>query len=468
MMKKTWIAAVAVLVLLYPLATWLIGFVIEKRIDAAYDQVRDKTPFVSVTEHRFQRGWYRSQEDVTVEVLHDFAAPAAAVSVAPFRITIHSVLHHGPLCGWNCFGLARAESHIVFNGALQSAIAGIFGSLEPLSLRSRMGFFGGGSATLSSPAFKDTVLDGGARAAWGGLEAEMRYAAGMDSYTLHLTAPRAMYTAADGKGVEATALTVDARSRRALRTLYVGESTLTLGRLAVAGAAGASTFTLNDLRSASSSGAQGGFMTMASKTSTGALVTSPLTLSGMHLDFTLRHLEEESLEQLSAGYRQANQNSALAPDARKAALSAVLRQYGTALLAQQPEIGIDRVSFANAQGEALLTGVMRLRDVTAADFAEGADPRGILAKLEAELDLSLDEALLQSLPGGANGEKQLAAMSEQGLMTHEQGKFHTKILFRHGQATFNGKPLRPGTTPAPPGSALPGSALPPPAAAPRH
>src|SRR3984957_4639002 len=171
MMRKIGIAVIAALVLLYPLPAWLMGFVIEKRIDAAYDQVREKAPFASVIEHRFQRGWYTSQEDVTIELLHDLAAPAAP-SAAPFRITIHSVLHHGPICGWNCVGAARVESHLVFSGPLQSAIAKLFGSLEPLSLRSRMGFFGGGSATLSSPAFKDTVLDGGARAAWGGLEAE--------------------------------------------------------------------------------------------------------------------------------------------------------------------------------------------------------------------------------------------------------------------------------------------------------
>jgi uncharacterized protein YdgA (DUF945 family) len=454
-MKKIWIGVVAALVLLYPIATWLLGFVIEKRIDAAFDQVRGQMPFASV-ERRFQRGWYSSQEDVTLEMLHDVgAAPAAAaVPPGPFRITIHSVLHHGPICGWTCLGLVRADSHIVFSGPLQSAIAGLFGPLEPLSLRSRLGLFGGGSATLSSPAFKDTALPDGAGAGWGGLEADMSYGAGMDTYTVHVTMPRAMYTAADGKGFEATAMMFETRSRRALRALYAGDSTLTLGRLAVAGAAGANTITLNDLRSVSSSSVDGGFMTMTSKTGGGALVTPPLTLSGMHLDFTLRHLEEESLERLTAGIRQANQNSALAPDARKAALLAVLKQHGTALLAQQPEIGIDRISFANAKGEAVLTGLVRLPDVTAADFAEGADPRGILAKLEADLDVTLDEALLQSLPGGANGDKQMEALSQQGLMTHGQGKFHTKILFRHGQATFNGMALRPGS--------------PPPAAAPRH
>jgi hypothetical protein len=30
------------------------------------------------------------------------------------------------------------------------------------------------------------------------------------------------------------------------------------------------------------------------------------------------------------------------------------------------------------------------------------------------------------------------------LATQENGKFHTKILFRRGQLTFNGKPFRPG------------------------
>jgi uncharacterized protein YdgA (DUF945 family) len=164
------------------------------------------------------------------------------------------------------------------------------------------------------------------------------------------------------------------------------------------------------------------------------------------------------------GIQQANGNQALAPAARTAQMLSVLRQQGASLLAQQPELAVDQISFANAKGEAVLKGVVRLRDVTSADFAEGADAKAFMAKLDLDLDLTLDEALLQSLPGGTNGDKQLQSLSDQGLLTHDNGKFHTAIVFRHGQMTFNGKPFQPGVAPPSPPVSPPVS---PPPVAPR-
>jgi uncharacterized protein YdgA (DUF945 family) len=329
-----------------------------------------------------------------------------------------------------------------------------------------LGFFGGGSTVVSSPAIADTAPQDGARIGWGGLDADLNYGAGMDSYAMHLTAPRAMFSAADGKRLEVTATAFDDRSKRVLRTLlYEGDSTLTVGRVAFTGAGGAGPVTVDNVRAVGSSHADGGFMAVSIKTSTGAIATAPLTLTGVHFDFTVRHLQIEALQALQAGMQQANANSALAPAARTAQAMSVMKQQGAALLAQQPEIAVDQISFANAKGEAVLKGLVGLRDVTSADFADGADAKVLLAKLDVDLDLTLDEALLQSIPGGPNGERQLLSMVDQGLVTHDNGRFHTAILFRHGQMTFNGKPFQPGmASPAPPGMApaAPPVSLPPP------
>jgi uncharacterized protein YdgA (DUF945 family) len=133
----------------------------------------------------------------------------------------------------------------------------------------------------------------------------------------------------------------------------------------------------------------------------------------------------------------------------------VMKQQGAALLAQQPEITIDQISLANAKGAAVLKGLVGLRGVTSADFADGADAKVLLAKLDVDLDLTLDDALLQSIPGGPNGEKQLQSLVDQGLVTHDNGRFHAAILFRHGQMTFNGKPFQPGIAPAAPPASPP-------------
>lgn len=467
-MKRISIGVIAALVLLYPCIAWLMGFAIEKRFDGEIGELREKAPYLAMTEHHFQRGWYTSQDDMTLEPSQNFlgaVSAATAASPAPFLITVHTVIHHGPICGWTCLGLARAESHLAISGPFQPVVAGLFGSTEPLRIRSRLGFFGGGSTQISSPAIEDTALHDGARVGWGGFEAEISYGAGLDSYAMHLAAPRGMYSTPDGKRFEVTATAFDSRSKRVLRTLYAGDSTFTLGRLAFTGAGGAGTVTVDDVRSVGSSSTDGGFMTMSVKTGTAAITTAPLTLTGTHFDFTVRHLEIESLEGLTAGLQQANGKPGLAPAARTAEVLSVFKQQGGSLLAQQPEIAIDRISFANAKGEALLKGLVRLRDVTSADFADGADAKALLAKLDMDLDLTFDDALLQSLPGGGNGEKQLQSLADQGLLTHDNGKFHTAILFRRGQMTFNGKPFQPGVVPASP-PAVPPPAVPPPVASP--
>jgi uncharacterized protein YdgA (DUF945 family) len=459
MVKRTSIGVVAALVLLYPVLTWLLGFAIEKRFDAAIGEVRERAPYLTTAEHRFRRGWYTSQDDMILGVSRGAlgALPGAATSSpVPFAITVHTVVHHGPICGWTCLGLARTESRVELGEPLKSAIADLFGATEPLAIRSNLGLFGGGSTLVSSPAFDDKALHDGARVGWGGLDADLSVGAGMDSYAMHMTAPRAMYSAADGKRFEVTATAFDDRSKRVSHgVLYEGNSTLTLGRVAVAGAGGAATVTVDNVSIVGSSRADGGFMTVSVKTSSGAIATAPLTLTSVHLDFTCRHLQIEALEALTAGMRQANADSTLAPAARTAQALSVMKQQGAALLAQQPELAIDRISFANAKGEAVLKGVVRLRGVTSADFAGGTDAKVFLAKLEMELDLTLGDALLESLPGGPNGAKQLQSLVDQGLVTHDNGKFHTAILFRHGQMTFNGKPFQPGFAPAAPPASPP-------------
>jgi hypothetical protein len=163
MVKRLSIGVIAALVLLYPVATWLLGFAIEKRFETAIGEVREKAPYLAMTQHRFRRGWYTSQDDMTLEWSKGAlgALPGAASSPAPDLITIHTVFHHGPICGWTCLGLARADSRVEFGEPLKSAIASVFGSMEPFGIRSRLGFLGGGSTVVSSPAIEDTALHDG-------------------------------------------------------------------------------------------------------------------------------------------------------------------------------------------------------------------------------------------------------------------------------------------------------------------
>jgi uncharacterized protein YdgA (DUF945 family) len=435
MVKRILIGAGAALVLLYPAMVWLVGFSIEKRFDEASAQMSELTPFLTVAENRFHRGWYSSQYDATLEL---------KLPSAPLRITVHSVIHHGPICGMTCFGLARADTRFALSDQAGLAFAKVLGAAGDLSVESRLGFFGGGSSKMSSPPVKDIALADGAHLTWGGAAGSFSYGRHFDSYGMHVTLPNVGYSGADGAHMEMAAAVLDARSERALRSLYLGDSSLSVGRVAFARAGGAASFSMSDVRSESQGTAAQGFMTLSSKTGIGAIVAAPVALNAVHFDLAFRHLEMESLERLTAAMRDVNADPASAPAERAGKVLAVFKQQGVALLLHQPEIAIDRVGVATADGQALLTGWARLSDVAATDFAAGAEPAAVIQKLDAELDLTLDEAMLKNFPGaGENAAARIQMLADQGLLTRENGKVRTKILFHHGQTTFNGKLFRP-------------------------
>jgi uncharacterized protein YdgA (DUF945 family) len=267
---------------------------------------------------------------------------------------------------------------------------------------------------------------------------------------MHGSVPHVVYAGADGKRFELSDLKLEVHRQRALRTLYEGDSSVTLGRFAFSSPAAAGSVTMSDIHAATQSSSSGGYMTVVSKTSTGPLTTAPLTLTNMHFDFSFRHLDMESLEAMSVAMRDLNQDPALAPRERTMKMVEALKTPGISFLSHQPEFAIDRISIGTAQGEAQLSGEVRLHDVVPADFAEGSDLKAIIPKADADVDCGLDDAFLKSLPGaGAQFTAQLQALADQGLLTHENGKFHTKIAFHQGTVTFNGKPFPQAQPPQP-------------------
>jgi uncharacterized protein YdgA (DUF945 family) len=452
--KKIVIGAIAALVLAYPLLSWLMGFVVERRINEPLEQIRTTTPYVQIVQSTFRRGWFSSEQDLTLEMFRNLpgSAPGTAMPavLAPFQLTLRSVIRHGPLCGLTCVGVAHTETHVEFSGEGQELLRSVFAAAEPMHLETRMGFFGGGSASISSPPIQDAALKNGAHVSWGGLSLKNLFAAGYGSYALNGSAPNTVYAGADGKRIEVGNLALDAHAHRVLRTLYAGDALLTVARIGFSSPAAGGTITVNDLMVSTQNSASGGYMTILSKTSTGAVATAPLTLTNMHFDFSLRHLDMESLEAMRVTMREINQGTLVPADQRAAKMLEAIKEPGISFLSHLPEFGIDRVSIATAGGEARVGGVVRMPGVVPADFASGTDPKALIQKLDADLDCVLDDGFLASLPGGgAQFAAQLRALADQGLLSHENGKFQTKIAFHQGKASFNGKPFPPPAPAAP-------------------
>src|ERR1700738_4383075 len=96
------------------------GIAIESRVGLSAERLRGQTPYLTLVEQQFHRGWYASTQDLTLEVaaaplagLPQFSGPSPANPTAQgLRFTIHSVIHHGPICGLTCLGLARIDSRL--------------------------------------------------------------------------------------------------------------------------------------------------------------------------------------------------------------------------------------------------------------------------------------------------------------------------------------------------------------------
>jgi uncharacterized protein YdgA (DUF945 family) len=453
--KKPLIAAAAAAALLvaYPLLSWLTGYAVERRIQEPVEQMRNVSPYAKVVESTFRRGWFTSEHDLTIEFFGDSPEAAAGAGAllprmfAPFQLKIRSVIRHGPLCGWACIGVAHAETHTVFSGPIQAFLTDAFGAAEPLHIESRMGFGGGGSATISSPPIKDAVLKDGGHVSWGGFLVHSESEAQFTAYRLRGSFPRMVYAGADGKGFELGEVEVEINSHRALRTLNEGSSSVSIGHLGYRGPASVG-LSIKDIHAISQSDSSGGLMAVVSKTSTGAITAGPLAFTGMHIDFTLRHLDMESLETLNVALRDVNRGPPLPSSERSQKMLAALKEPGIAFLSHQPEIVIDRISVAAAQGETQLSGAITVHDVAPADFDDPAQQKNILQKLDVDLDLTVDQAFLKALPGGGGQfAPQLQSLVQQGSLTYENGKYHTKILFHQGMATFNGRPMPQASQP---------------------
>jgi uncharacterized protein YdgA (DUF945 family) len=447
-LKRTLAILVLVLVIIYPGAAWLMGRLTEERVQAALALLPQQTPYLSVGEQHYRRGWFRSEQDVTFELALGklLRLPTLAPNGTGVRIKIHNVIQHGPVCGVTCFGIAAVDSTIVPGGDIAPLLARWYGSRPPLSVRTRLGFFGGGTTTVSSPPLRDAVLGADNHLSWEGFSIAVSASRNNDHLVMHASMPHLSVRGSGGKDLELSALMLDSSSRRALGSVYSTDMDVRLDRVAYQ-APGATAFSVEKIRYAAQSPVVSGFMDVVAQIGTGPLQAAGMQLKEAHYDFAIRHLQSQALAALNDQLKVYNQHRSLnlRPDATE--MLAALREPVEQLLLARPELTFDRVGVTTAHGQILLRGSLRAPGLTAADFTASRDPRTLLQKIEADLDLIVDDDALADLPAlAASASPQLQALARQGYVTHQSGHWHTTIRLAGGRATVNGKALA-----APPG-----------------
>lgn len=487
-MKKSAVVGigVALLAIAYPALTWWTGKQAEDRLAEQYKML-EGVPFVKVVKRDFQRGFSTSQETVTFELFGDMfrsmenaqkeaiandpdaqqdpAAAAPREPMKPIQITVRSDIKHGPFAGGS-LAAAVVDSELVFDDKVKAELAKVFGDKKPLIARTVFNFGGGGNSTVTSPAFATTIPgDGGSNAqvSWQGIKMNMDFASGMKSYNLSGEAPK-LEVKDEGKGVHMvmSGLQMEGKQQRVFDDepmLYSGTQSFKIAQISFTGdpasaKAGANKPVLvKNVAYDINMPLNGEFLDMVAKMGAASVLVDNQDYGPVHYDISFKHLHARTTAKLYRTMMKLYSDpAAMAKNPDPTKMLAPLAEPAMELVKHSPEFAIDRISFKSPQGEALVSGHVKLKDAKPEDFS---NPLMLLAKLDAGADLSLPEALLAEM-GAAKAQTeeekqmqqqmfaaQLESFAGQGYVTRAGGLLKSKIVFSNGQLTVNGKPFNP-------------------------
>jgi uncharacterized protein YdgA (DUF945 family) len=386
---KRLIAVILVMAVLLVGAPWVIGNVAEDRVNRGLDQIIEAAPYLRIVERRYTQGWFRSEQEVTFQVLGGATRPFGA----PSRFTVRNEILHGPLLGLSGFGLARVNSTLTLDEKMRREIAEQFGTEEPVHVSTRVGFFGGGTTTISSEARELELADGGT-IGWDDLDVDVSWSRDFDSIGMKGDWPR--FEARNPKNKSLLRIedsVLDVSSKRVKGHLYQTDGDFSIDDLTFA-SEGVAPTTLKDLKFVIDSADDGDFMSIATRFGSGRIYggllrTKGLEFTAMHYDFTVRRLHTETLVSISNRVAEAYRNPAAAT---------LLDDDMLALLAHDPELLIDRVGFETRDGAAYVKGVIRIKGVTAKDLKMGA--LSLISRLDADLRFEAPQKVIEGLDGG--------------------------------------------------------------------
>jgi uncharacterized protein YdgA (DUF945 family) len=438
-------------------APWVIGNVAEQRVNRGLDALTGAAPYLGIVERKYSQGWFRSEQEVTFELLGPLGAGAtpehAAIertqpgigTSAPTRFTVRSEILHGPVLGLSGFGLARVNSRLVLDDVDRAWLVETFGTDEPVRVSTKVGFLGGGTTTFSGDARSIKLPGGNVAVSWDDFELDIDYSGDLDSFTLSGDCDRFETRDAAAKNrLVVRGMELAGSSERIRGKLYDSDLEFGIDEISYLGEDEAQT-TTKDVRFVMETAEDGDFVNIATRMGSGPIESPELAARGLalestHNDFTLRRLHGDSLEKFLAAI-----DASYAGDSP--ATLAEVHAQGLALFGHDPELVIDRFGIEAADGTAYLKGIIRLKGVTEKDLKMGA--LSLIARLDADLRFEAPQKLLEKMAGSPQAVTQAL---EEGFAERQGAGVATHLEFHAGELKINGKIQGiPGLGAPPPG-----------------
>ncbi|MBC3921097.1 YdgA family protein [Undibacterium sp. CY18W] len=471
-----WIALVVVLAVAYPAASWYTGKRVASNLMAAKDQPA-QTPFIKIVKQDYQRGIFSSVEDTTVELNlasipkpgpvvppgagessgPDPATPAAQAAsggqLPSVQLRFISRIQHGPFPGFRSFGAASIKTELVLDPASKAQLEKIFGNANPLQINSTLTYGGAGHVSLSSPAFSTITERDRDKLTWQGVNLEVDFDKDYKSFRVALYVPGLTVDSLEGQSFKMGAITVKGDASKAYPTgpLYVGKSEATLASISVSDKTDAKKgFSMQQLSLSTDASIKDDFLSVFARLGVSKFMFDQQEFSNFHYDYGLKHLHAPSIAQISTAY-----SGATADPEKMAALKAVWEQVGPTIINGQPELVLERISIVTSDGEAKLTGGMKLVDANVTDIS---NIMALYPKVQGTLDITLTDVLVSKLSGATQKDpdmqkaaldamnQQIASFVEQGYINRNGKLLNSRLEWAQGKLTVNGKAFqRPGS-----------------------
>ncbi len=493
-MKKI-VVAVVVLLLVLLVGPWAVGRVVEKRVNDGLDQLVKQAPYLNIVERKWTGGWFRSEQEVTFEVLGPWtralnaknildeiqkasqskAAPAAGGESAPaatpdenttavpenaapeappagdkadkpvippMKFTVRNEILHGPVLWPASLGLARIDTRVDLSDAIRKSLTEIFGTDEPVRVSTRVHFFGGATTRLWGDGHTVKLGDKSSTIAYDDYKLDIGYSSHLDHFDMDGKWPR--FEVHDGNKnevVEIKGVRLTGDNDRIKDTdLYAGDVKFGIAEIHVVGADKAET-TVEDVHYVVDMQTDGDFITMKAQLGSGKIRNKELSalkfdLNEVHYDFSMRRLHTETLQKMMVAMKKMYAEPMMDVAAIDAAIMQPFKQYAAELLKYDPEFVIDRIGIVTPEGEGVIKGVIKLKGVTPEDFTS-SEPAMLLAKLDADLTIEVAQKLIEKIPNGNTG---AGAAIDGGYVKRDGEKLVSHIEYKQGQLKINGKP----------------------------
>jgi uncharacterized protein YdgA (DUF945 family) len=386
-------------------------------------------------------------------------APDAPAADSPFgktfRFTVRNDVLHGPVLG-AALGLARVDTHVELSDEVRKQIEEVFGTEKPaFEMRTRVGFFGGGTTTFKSEGRKLNIKNKDVDFTYDTFKMAVGFSRNAESYDIDGGLPRLQVKdASDGTDFTLTGLTIDGDGERVLDDLYDGEFAFKVKEVDVKGKGGAGGMQIQDAHYIVKQDTKNDFVTMAAQFGTGAIKNDEfknmnIEVKEIHYDFSLRHLHAPTLQKIMTGVKAAYTLSLSNPENLEQAVLAPMKENAGELLKHDPEFGIDRIGLVTPDGQIMAKGLIKLTGATPEDFTN-AGAMGLIGKLDADLTIEASQKVLEKFPNGAT---MAGGIVDAGYAKRDGDKLVCHITFKAGELLINGKPQTiPGVGGPPPGA----------------